>query len=167
MKKKFLKATMAIMIASVTVLTPIAANAAWKQNSTGWWYTQGNSYARGWCQIDNQWYYFDGNGYMKTGWLSDNGKWYYLNSSGAMVSNTTIDGYYLGYDGVMYSSNAISSVNETINTQQHNVDEQFVYKVSNGKVYHSSSECSNMKSPIKISIDDALNQKLKPCPKCH
>jgi glucan-binding YG repeat protein len=29
-----------------------------------------------------------------------NGNWYFMKESGAMVSNTTIDGYYLGTDGV-------------------------------------------------------------------
>lgn len=32
-------------------------------------------------------------------WLNDNEIWYYLDNNGAMVSDTTIDGYYLGKDG--------------------------------------------------------------------
>lgn len=53
----------------------------------------------GWLQEGNNWYYLDGSGAMKTGWQQIGGKWYYLNSNGVMVSNTTIDGYYIGADG--------------------------------------------------------------------
>ena len=40
---------------------------------------------------------------METGWFQDNdGKWYYLSTdTGEMVTNTTIDGYVIGADGVM------------------------------------------------------------------
>lgn len=45
-------------------------------------------------------------GVMQTGWFKSpySGKWYYLNPIsnefiGAMVTNTTIDGYKIGYDG--------------------------------------------------------------------
>jgi len=51
----------------------------WKHDSTGWWYTEGNSYATGWRLI--------------------NGKWYYFNNNGYMAQDTTIDGYKLGFDG--------------------------------------------------------------------
>ena len=60
----------------------------------------------GWINEGGNWYYLDSGsdsnrGTMKTGWIQDNGKWYYLNQSGIMLSNTTIDGYRLGYDGAM------------------------------------------------------------------
>ncbi|MBZ9693313.1 ComEC/Rec2 family competence protein [Clostridium sp. M14] len=34
------------------------------------------------------------------------------------------------------------------------------------KVYHSSKECSNMKSPTEVSLEDAQAKGLKPCSKC-
>ncbi len=37
---------------------------------------------------------------METGWLCINDKWYYLANNGVMLSNTTINGYILGNDGV-------------------------------------------------------------------
>ena len=99
------------LIASMTILVavPLAANAEWRQNNTGWWYSQGSSYAIGWTRIDGQWYYFDSNGYMKTGWVEDNENWYYLYGDGTMAYNTAIDGYYLNSSGTI-SSEQTSSV---------------------------------------------------------
>ncbi|WP_252243857.1 MULTISPECIES: choline-binding protein [unclassified Clostridium] len=73
------------LLVSITILTisPIEANAEWKKNSIGWWYTEGNSYLTGWQLID--------------------GSWYYLNNDGSMVTNGLIDGFNLGNDGKMIS----------------------------------------------------------------
>jgi hypothetical protein len=81
MKNNFIKRIIALSIISATLITvlPIGASAEWKNNSTGWWYTEGSSYATEWRQIDGKWYYFNTNGYM--------------------ASNITIGGYYLGSDG--------------------------------------------------------------------
>lgn len=88
----------------VTTLNLVPANAAWKQNNTGWWYTEGSDYATGWKQIDSQWYYFDSDGYMKTGWVKDSNRWYYLNSTGEMKTGWVQSGndwYYLDSTGGM------------------------------------------------------------------
>ncbi|ACD53377.1 cell wall-binding protein [Clostridium botulinum] len=161
MKKKFLKATMAIMIASVTVLTPITANAAWKQNSTGWWYTQGNSYTMGWCQIDNQWYYFDNNGYMKTGWINDNGNWYYCWSNGQMAHDCYIGNYYLNSKGVWTTNTGSSSNIESV------TDSQIAYLSATGDKYHKIPNCGKMNpnKAIKTTVSDA-KVKHKICEKC-
>lgn len=37
---------------------------------------------------------------------------------------------------------------------------------SNSKVYHKDKECSGMKSPTSINLDEAKNKGLKPCSKC-
>ena len=56
------------------------ANAQWKQDNTGGYYTEGDSYIKGaWKFIGNKWYYFYANGYM--------------------AHDTAIGGYYLGTDG--------------------------------------------------------------------
>lgn len=91
--------------AATLILTalPIRANAAWKQDSVGWWYEEGNSWTTGWKQIGEGWYYFDNSGYMKTGWVAINGSWYYFKSNGEMVVDGIIDGYALGKDGKMIS----------------------------------------------------------------
>lgn len=101
MINKKLQKIISIGIISIMMFIPTIANAEWKQNNIGWWYTEGNSYIQnGWKLINNNWYYFDNNGYMKVGWLNDNGKWYYLSQSGSMLSNTiTPDGYTLNQDG--------------------------------------------------------------------
>jgi glucan-binding YG repeat protein len=80
----------ALVVASVLVLNPTGASAAWKEDNQGWWYTEGESYSVGWKQIDGKWYYFDSNGYIKTGWVQDGAKWYYLNASGDMADDTII-----------------------------------------------------------------------------
>lgn len=85
---KTLKLTKAIVstlvIVSVLVLKPIEASAEWKQDSIGWWYTEGSSWAVGWKLIDGKWYYFGKNGYM--------------------VHDTTINGYKIGSDGAWNES---------------------------------------------------------------
>jgi glucan-binding YG repeat protein len=98
---KIFKRITANMIASLTILAavPLAANAEWRQDNNGWWYSQGSSYATSWMKIDEQWYYFDSNGYMKTGWVQDNGNWYYLNGDGTLARDTTIEGYSLNGNG--------------------------------------------------------------------
>ncbi|WP_275297113.1 hypothetical protein [Clostridium sp. YIM B02569] len=88
-----------LAVTSILTLNKIVANAEWKQDSNGWWNTEGSSWSIDWKEIDGKWYYFDNNGYMKTGWLQNGDKWYYLSASGAMAQNTTIDGYNIGFDG--------------------------------------------------------------------
>jgi len=63
-----------LIVASILVLNPIGANAEWKQDSNGWWNTDGSSYSIGWKEIDGKWYYFGQDGYMKTGWLKDSNR---------------------------------------------------------------------------------------------
>jgi hypothetical protein len=77
MRKKLIS-TLLTSILIVGAL-PIGASAEWRQDNTGWWYTEGSSWATGWREI--------------------NGKWYYFNSNGYMAHDTTIDGYNIGSDG--------------------------------------------------------------------
>lgn len=79
-KSKLIKLIASPLIAvSLLTLNPIGASAEWRQNSTGWWYIEGNSYATGWRLIDGKYYYFGDNGYM--------------------MHDTYVDGYKLGSDG--------------------------------------------------------------------
>jgi len=97
-----------LVVASVLSLNPIGVSAEWKQDSNGWWNSEGSSWSVGWKYIDGEWYYFDNNGYMKTGWLLDNGKWYVLDSNGVMQTGIVqVDGktYYLGVSGEMQTGN--------------------------------------------------------------
>lgn len=79
MKKLQRIAAGVIIMASVLAINPIAAHAEWKNNSTGWWYVNGNSWYTGWKQIDGKWYFFGDDGYMVHNEYINN---YYLTSQG-------------------------------------------------------------------------------------
>jgi len=68
-----------LVVSLVLVLNSIGVSAEWKQDSNGWWNTEGNSWSVGWRQIDGKWYYFGQDGYM--------------------AHDRTVDGYKLGSDG--------------------------------------------------------------------
>ncbi len=109
-----------LVIASILALNPIGANAEWRQNSNGWWYAEGSSWAIGEKQIDNHFYYFDASGYMETGWKKINGRWKYFDDNGCekigliqygdktyctgpngyMITNTSAYDWYFDNDGV-------------------------------------------------------------------
>lgn len=61
----------------------LGVNAAWKNDSTGYWYTEGNSRTIGWRLIDSSWYYFGQDGYVQHNKIVDN---YYLYSNGEGVA---------------------------------------------------------------------------------
>ena len=42
-----------------------------------------------------------------------------------------------------------------------------VWVTEKGKKYHSNPNCSNMKSPIEMTIEEAESQNYTPCSKCH
>lgn len=97
-----------LVVASLLSLNPIGVSAEWKQDSNGWWNSEGSSWSVGWKYIDGEWYYFNNNGYMKTGWLLDNGKWYLLDSNGVIQTGIVQVGgktYYLGVSGEMQTGN--------------------------------------------------------------
>jgi mRNA-degrading endonuclease RelE of RelBE toxin-antitoxin system len=76
-----------LALASMLTIYPIGVSAQWKQDSKGWWNTEGSSWSVGWKEIDGKWYYFGQDGYM--------------------AHDTKIDGYQLGSDGawIQASSN--------------------------------------------------------------
>jgi len=81
-----------LVLTSVLALNPIAASAEWRQDNKGWWYTEGNSWSKGWRTIDGSLYYFGSDGYMKSNadkifFEKEDG----LNSSG-QFTNVTING---------------------------------------------------------------------------
>ena len=104
-----------LVVASVLALNPIGASAEWKQDSNGWWNTEGSSWSVGWKCIDGKWYYFGQDGYMKTGWIKYDVKSYYLNSDGSMAHDTTIDGLAVGSDGAWNQYAGTSSLKSLTN----------------------------------------------------
>lgn len=103
------------MIASVVALTtllaitPMAAHAEWKSNYTGWWYTEGNTWATGWRYINGNWYYFYSDGYMAHDTEIDG---YHVNSSGAWTTNQS---QYVSDNNT--SNNKASTVNNVKDTR--------------------------------------------------
>jgi len=95
MIKGLLKKTLAlgILATCLVAFNPMRANAEWKHDSTGWWYTEGNSFSIGWRYIDKNWYYFYPNGYM--------------------AKSTTINGHYLNDNGAWVDT-AVQSQNITV-----------------------------------------------------
>ncbi|VLB37319.1 choline-binding protein Cbp9 [Streptococcus pneumoniae] len=73
----------------------------WQYLGNKWYYLRSSgAMVTGWYQDGLTWYYLNtGNGDMKTGWFQVNGNWYYAYSSGALAVNTTVDGYYVNYNG--------------------------------------------------------------------
>lgn len=103
MKKSIKKLiTLTITTAILISNTIVTAKAEWRNDSVGWWNTEGTSYSVGWKEIGAKWYYFGQDGYMKTGWLKDmNEKYYYLQNDGSMATNmATTDGYWVDDKGV-------------------------------------------------------------------
>ena len=114
MKKQNLKriVTIGLIAASIFTIVPIGASAEWKQNSTGWWYSEGNSWATGWKQINGKWYYFDSNGYM--------------------AKNTQIGTYKLGSDGAWIRQN---SINQTLSLTKEDFNRNIENK--SGQAYNN------------------------------
>lgn len=77
-------------------------------------YSQAEGKSKNWENVDEKWYYIDESRNIFSGWKKIDGNWYYFNPykgleaysnispiyDGQMVTDTTIDGYYLNADGV-------------------------------------------------------------------
>ena len=61
-----------------------------QKSNTGYWTQYGT----------NNWYYVDENRNFVVGWKQIDGKWYYFDKDNGMVTNTVVDGYKIGSDGV-------------------------------------------------------------------
>lgn len=110
LKSSFMKTMTICLTGAMLASTPATLQdvnaAAWKKNSTGWWWQEDNgSYPQNaFKQIKGQTYYFDGRGYMTTGWKKVNNNWYYFNPNGAMATGWKQVGntwYYLNGSGIM------------------------------------------------------------------
>lgn len=142
-----------LIIASVLILNPIGANAEWKQDGTGWWYSEGQKYDTGWNEIDGEWYYFDNNGYMKTGWIQQaKNNWYYLNDSGVMAKNTTINGYVLDSVGVWIPA----TQNNLSNSEQDKKVAEDYIKSKGYEIATRSGEIDNYTLDKSMLISDPL-----------
>ena len=138
-----------IAVLSLIAINPIAANAEWKSNTTGWWYTEGSSWATGWRNINGNWYYFYSDGYMAHDcWIGN----YYLNSSGAWTTDVPTS-----------TSTNTSATQSTSNT---NVTGDTVY-VSGKGIYHKTASAHGMKNSTAMSRQEAIDSGYRACEAKH
>lgn len=126
-----------LIVASVLALNPIGASAEWKNNSTGWWYTEGSSWATGWRLIDKNWYYFYSDGYM--------------------ARNNKIDGYFVNSGGAWTDSITANEARELIL----NEDGNYISKVTNN--YTRLSTDYREYSSQDMPTGNAWNVPKEPC----
>lgn len=142
-KVKKLRVIAALLLVGVaSVFNSSGANAEWRQDSNGWWNTEGSSWSVGWKEI--------------------NGKWYYFKQDGYMVHDTTIDGYTIGSDGawIQVAPNNVTTNKDksfdmdefknTLRTAGYPIEERDTlykensvsrgWKLVNGKYYYFSFE---------------------------
>lgn len=77
----------------------------WLYINDRWFYVgdDGAMFANQWLYYKDKWFVFQADGTMVYGWFKWKDKWYYMNYPyGDMAVNTTIGGYRVGSDGVMY-----------------------------------------------------------------
>lgn len=81
----------------------------WFVDNGQWYFTKENGIMSDgeWIQspYSGQWYYINQGGAMaQNQWLDYKGQWYYLGGDGGMVTNRTVDGYYISSSGVWSDS---------------------------------------------------------------
>ncbi|MGN2369410.1 MBL fold metallo-hydrolase [Clostridium botulinum] len=84
--------------------------------------------------------------------------------SGTIIS--TSDGNNINFN-VNASGTSINTGNTTNDNNQDTKSNTVWVANKTAKVYHTSKECSNMKNPTQISLEDAKEKGLKPCSKCN
>lgn len=117
MKKK--AALLLALVMLLSVVTPaMNAEAAWKANSVGKWYTTKDSvgYARGWKKIGKYTYCFNQKGYAQTGWQyisqrkSKKKAWHFFDVKGRLVTRKWVDGYYLTNKGTIAVNTVVDGI---------------------------------------------------------
>ncbi len=66
---------------------------------------------------------------------------------------------------MLFSAFAQAKAEPSVQTEKKK--ETYVWITSGGKCYHSSSSCSNMKNPQKVTKDEAESKGKSRCPKCY
>ena len=66
-----------------------------------------------------------------------------------------------------YTAHTVISQSQNVVSTTENADTAVVYVTRTGKKYHLSPTCSRMKSPIQISLLEAIEQGYEPCGTCY
>ena len=118
----------------------------WFIHNGQWYFTKANSIMSDgeWIQspYSGQWYYINQGGAMaQNQWLDYNGQWYYLGGDGGMVTNRTVDGYYINSSGVWSddTSEIVNNVNSTVSSGSSSGGSGFSGGSSSGSSGGSSS----------------------------
>ncbi|HBJ2623471.1 MBL fold metallo-hydrolase [Clostridium botulinum] len=95
-----------------------------------------------------------------------------LNAKNIKILRTDVSGTIISTsngNNISFNVNASGSSTDNTNNNQDTKTQSNTVWVANktSKVYHSSKDCSNMKSPSEISLEDAQAKGLKPCSKCN
>lgn len=147
-----------LVIASITVLSPVGASASeWKQDSIGWkWYKDDGNYAIGWQQIEGNWYYFYYGGYMAHDTIidDDSGKHYWLSSNGVMEEG--IKGH-LNELSKRYSKGVTAETAADLNRK---LSSGITLREAIQKLEDTSKEMAKLNTPLDI-IQNKLNEMMK------
>lgn len=136
--KKFVLA-IATVIASLSFSIPAFA-AGWVQNSTGWWYDNGNG-----TWPAEQWCWIDGNN-------DGTAECYYFNRYGyCMINTVTPDGYTVNDSGAWTDHGVVQTKN--VGSGSQNSSEQSIIGTYSG--YYTANQG---KTGVTITIFDDLNE---------
>ncbi len=69
--------------------------------------------------------------------------------------------------GTQSSKSATTETTQSTQAQNKENGSENVWVSGSGKRYHSNKDCSNMKNPTQITIEEAKNQGKEPCSKCN
>ena len=176
----------ALCMSSIMSITSFAGQ--WQQNETGWWYQNddGTYPSNTWQWIDgnedgiSEYYYFDQNGYCLINGVTPDG--HTVDSNGAWIVDGAVQTMPASYNTVEFSDYFYDNSGTSASTDSSNAalttkdipEETTAVSVTatvwvsrTGKKYHSSPSCSNMKSPLKYSLEDAIAMGRTPCSKCY
>ncbi|MBY7006766.1 MBL fold metallo-hydrolase [Clostridium botulinum] len=91
-----------------------------------------------------------------------------LNSKNIEILRTDVSGTIISTSNGENITFNTSGTGNTTNDNNPDTKSNTVWVANKtSKIYHSSKDCSNMKNPTQISLEDAQEKGLKPCSKCN